>query len=345
MRPPARRQSALRTPLNDVLGTEGAVRLLRELALATVPLGVGPLAERTRLQRAAVRRALGTLIDTGLVDVAQGGNTPQYALRRTHPLATPLTQLYEAERQRVEALFDTIKKAVRHIAPPPTAVWLEGPVAAGSDEPGDPLIVRVIAPARDLSGLVGTVRTALSPLEATFDVTIEVSGTTPADLAAQRSPDDAWEARLRTAQTLLGLPPTAYLPQPARQTTDNPSRPTPAQSLKRLRRHADLDARGLDIARAIARRLRSDPTLSARALAFVEQRMASASPQERLELEEWAQLLRTASPARIRRFLVDPGERSTRLRQTLPFLGVLSPEERQAVLDDAHATAGSEGAA
>jgi hypothetical protein len=112
-----------------------------------------------------------------------------------------------------------------------------------------------------------------------------------------------------------------------------------------VRRHADLDARGLGIARAIARQLRRDPALSARALACVEQRMASASPQERLELEEWAQLLRTASPARLRRFLVAPGERATRLRQTLPFLGILSPEERQTVLDDAHTTPGGEGAA
>lgn len=341
MRPPAQRQSALRTPFNDLLGTEGAVRLLRELAAAAGPLGVAPLAERTRLQRSAVRRALITLLDTGLVDVTGGNKAPQYALRRTHPLATPLTQLYEAERQRVETLFNAIKQVVHQIAPPPTAVWLEGPVAAGTDEPGDSLIVRVIAPARDLSGSVGAVRAALAPLEATLDVTIEVSGATPADLAAQRRPGDALEARLRTAQSLLGVPPTAYLPRPAGRATENAS----ARSPKRVRRHADLDARGLGIARAIARQLRRDPALSARALAFVEQRMASASPQERLELEEWAQLLRTASPARLRRFLVAPGERATRLRQTLPFLGILSPEERQTVLDDAHTTPGGEGAA
>ena len=341
MRPPAQRQSALRTPLNDVLGTEGAVRLLRELALAAVPLGVGPLAQRTRLQRAAVRRALTALLDTGLVDVAGGKSAPQYALRRTHPLASSLIDLYEAERRRVETFFDAIKQAVHHIAPPPTAAWLEGPVAAGTDEPGDALIVRVIAPARDLGHVVSAVRSALAPLEATLDVTVEVSGATPADLTAQRSSGDAWEARLRTAQSLVGVPPSAYLPRPAGQATADRSSRSPNQ----VRRHADLDARGLGIARAIAERLRHDPALAARALVFVEQRLASASPHERLELEEWARLLRTASPARLRRFLVAPGERATRLRQTLPFLGILSPEERQAVLDNAHATPDGEGAA
>ncbi len=340
MRPPALRQSALRTPLNDLLGTEGTVRLLRELALTAVPLGVGPLAERTRLQRAAVRRALMTLVETGLVDVDGGRSAPQYTLRRTHPLASPLTHLYEAERQRAEALFDAIKQVVHHIAPPPMAAWLEGPVAAGTDEPGDPLIVRVIAPARDLGQAVNAVRSALTPLEATLDVTLEVSGATPADLRAQRGSGDAWEARLRTAQSLLGVPPTAYLPRPAEQVTVDAS----SRSPNRVRRHADLDAQGLGIARAVAERLRRDPTLAARALAFVEQRMASASPQERLELEEWARLLRTASPARLRRILADTGERATRLRQTLPFLGILSPEERQAVLDHARTAFDGDGA-
>jgi DNA-binding transcriptional ArsR family regulator len=339
MRPPARRQSALRTPLNDVLGTEGAVRLLRELALDGVPLGVGPLAERTRLQRTSARRALTALLDTGLVDIAGGKSAPQYSLRRTHPLAPTIIHLYEMERQRVETIFDAIKQVIRQIAPPPTAAWLEGAVAAGTDEPGDPLLVRVIAPAPHLAETMSSVRTALATLEETQDITLVVSGATPADIAAQRDSDDEWDTRMRTARSLFGIPPIALLSQPAGQVTAS----TSPRSTSQLRRHADLDARGLDIARAIAGRLRHEPTLAARALLFVEQRMRSASPQERPELEEWSQLLRTASPARLRRFLVDPGERATRLRQTLPFLGILSPEERQAVLDDARSTNG-EGA-
>jgi hypothetical protein len=40
-------------------------------------------------------------------------------------------------------------------------------------------------------------------------------------------------------------------------------------------------------------------------------------------LVEWRQILRTQSPTRIRKLLVDPGERATRLRQTLPFLDAI----------------------
>jgi hypothetical protein len=40
----------------------------------------------------------------------------------------------------------------------------------------------------------------------------------------------------------------------------------------------------------------------------------------------------TMSPSRLQRFLTEPSERATRLRQTLPLLDVLSPAERDAVL-------------
>jgi hypothetical protein len=37
---------------------------------------------------------------------------------------------------------------------------------------------------------------------------------------------------------------------------------------------------------------------------------------------------------RLRRFLVDSGERATRLRQTLPFVDALSNDERDAILKE-----------
>ena len=65
-----------------------------------------------------------------------------------------------------------------------------------------------------------------------------------------------------------------------------------------------------------------------RAQEFVAHRLMTASPNERHELEEWAALLRTGSPQRLRHVLLDPGERATRLRQTWPFAGLLNETER-----------------
>jgi len=63
----------------------------------------------------------------------------------------------------------------------------------------------------------------------------------------------------------------------------------------------------------------------------VEKRMRAASKQKQLELKEWLRLL-SLPPAMLQRFLVDPSPRATRLRQSLPALGLLTPREREAVL-------------
>jgi hypothetical protein len=43
-------------------------------------------------------------------------------------------------------------------------------------------------------------------------------------------------------------------------------------------------------------------------------------------------MLDTVPPGKLERILTDPGERATRLRQTLPALDLLTPSERKAVL-------------
>ena len=74
-----------------------------------------------------------------------------------------------------------------------------------------------------------------------------------------------------------------------------------------------------------------DPSPIESARSVVMKRLVRASPSEQRELREWERVLRS-SPYKIRRLLVDPGERATRLRQTLPFLDALTPEERDAAL-------------
>jgi hypothetical protein len=336
MRPPVQHQSALRTPLNEVFGTEGAVRLLRALALARAPKSVGVLVRQTRLGRSATRRAVDALLDTGLVDVHGEGRARHYTLRQAHPLAPAIMALFEAEQRRAEAVLEGIQRVVEELTPPPIAVWLEGAVAAETDRPGEPLIIRVVDSERGLRATLDRIRQGMEPLEEAFDVTIEVTGATRADLASHRESIRTWEAQLRSARSIAGVPPTAFLPHPP----GSASTQAADRVAGRIRTHADLDERSLVVAAAVAERLRRDPTLVARAREFVERRLRDASPQERHDLHEWEQLLRTASPERLRRLLVDRSERATRLRQTLPFLGVLEPEERQALLERAGAKGG-----
>lgn len=161
-------------------------------------------------------------------------------------------------------------------------------------------------------------RAAVEELEPQFDVTIEVRGITPADL--ESLPADQRDY-LADALPLAGVPPEAFV-----------ARPREGKPNRKIRSHADHDARGLALASAVAEKLARDPSLRARARAQIARRLPAASPRERLELEEWDRALRTTSPARLRSFLINPGERATRLRQTLPFLGTLTSAERESAL-------------
>jgi hypothetical protein len=171
----------------------------------------------------------------------------------------------------------------------------------------------------------------LERIERKLGVHIEIRGMTRSELATRSS---AQQKALADAIVLHGVPPTGLLPQKARARSG------------RVGSHADHDARSRRLAVAIAERLKRDPGLAIRMRRQVATREKSASAQERRELQEWARILATMSPSRLRRFLVEPGERATRLRQTLPAFDLLTLAERDAILastSDAEARAAVTG--
>jgi hypothetical protein len=103
----------------------------------------------------------------------------------------------------------------------------------------------------------------------------------------------------------------------------------------RNKRHEHLDLRSRELARLIADRIAHDPSIVEDAKRYIERRLLSASQGERLELEEWQQVLATMSIPRLRRFLMKEGAQATRLRQSTPFLNVLSEQDRRTIFDSA----------
>lgn len=320
MRPTSQPQSALRTPLNHLLGREANVRILRVLATAGAPLGRGELARRAALQASGVRLVVDRLATLGVIELVGTGARQQVRWREEYPLAPLLRGLFEAEAARVERLTATLKRAAGALAPPPNAVWIEGPFAVGADRRGDMLLIGVVTTSGDAERVGERFRGTLAEIERVEDVTIELRVRSRADLAAL-----PWAERevLARATSVFGLPPEALVGAP----TKTPGR-------HRGRTHADQDARALALAAAIAAKLTVDPGLIPRTRQQIARRMAEASPREQAELREWDLVLRTMSLARLRSLLTDRGERATRLRQTLPFLGILSPAERATALQN-----------
>lgn len=317
MRPTATAQSALRSPLNSILGTEARVRILRVLTSTEGPITAGEVAHRAALRPSGVRIALAELVDVGIVEMIGGGSRRLVQIARRHPLATALTRFFAAERSYFERIVNRIKRAALEAFPTPVAhVWIEGSVATGRDRPGDPIVVGILAHDTSIETNVAALRQSLAPVEAEEDITINVRQLTHADLETLTSTE---REVLVDVIPLVGLSPLSPLVQPS-----GPRRNT--------RVHGDLDARAVALGEAIAKKLKSEPTLVSRARRTIARRLSRASASERKTLEEWDRILATSSVAKLRRLLVDPGARATRLRQSLPFLDALSPSERDAIV-------------
>lgn len=193
------------------------------------------------------------------------------------------------------------------LEPAVVGAWLEGDVASEEDRPGEPVTMVVIVDEVPLSELRLALRERLDRVEAQFDVTIESRIVRRADLPPGRATE-------KVTLHLYGLD-RAALTLPIRTADKRPGHQD---------RDAELLARAAEIAAAIAR----DPDMVKRAQRRLEQRLQEASPRTRPTLEEWRRILATMSTARLRRFLIDRGERATRLRQSMPFAGLL-PESRR----------------
>lgn len=98
-----------------------------------------------------------------------------------------------------------------------------------------------------------------------------------------------------------------------------------------MNRHRHIDDRSLWFGRAIAARLADDPSLVEKARATLERWWVTSSPGVRPALEEWRQAL-DGPPQAIIALLTGTDERATRLRQSNPFAGVLTPQERNAII-------------
>jgi hypothetical protein len=95
-------------------------------------------------------------------------------------------------------------------------------------------------------------------------------------------------------------------------------------------RHALAEGRSLALHRAVAERLRADPSLIERARRRVEDWLRDGSVA-RPYAEAWREVL-AGTVDHVAGFLEDPGARACQLRQASPFAGFLDARTRGAIL-------------
>ena len=95
--------------------------------------------------------------------------------------------------------------------------------------------------------------------------------------------------------------------------------------------HQRIDRRSLALHRAIADKLREDPSLLALALDNIE-RWSRAGGNSQPYWDAWREILKRPLPE-ILDLLSQESERMTALRQATPFAGILDPAERWAIYE------------
>ncbi len=324
--------SYLQAPVDEILGKESHVRILRVLTEYEHPIPPVELAHATRLDLSGVLRALQSLADTGIVSSIGVGRGRVFHFNSAHYFAPVLQHLFDAERQRRQDLLDELQRAVQSLSPTPRSAWIEGAHAIGQDTTRDPLRVGALVHARDRHVTSERLVERLRDIERRFGITIDLVLRTKADLGTltQEQIDT-----LGQVIPLHGVPPIHLLnANPSSPTSSNVehnrqpgSRHAPETDAEKThapegggpRTHADLDAASRQVAEKVARELQRDPRVVERARRWIAHRLPKASEAERHELREWEHIL-TMPPHRISAFLLDPGERAIRLRQTSPFL-------------------------
>ncbi len=95
-------------------------------------------------------------------------------------------------------------------------------------------------------------------------------------------------------------------------------------------KHDVIDHRSLALHEAMAEKLRHDPELIQAARATAQRWLSRPGYENHPALREWLSLLDLPLLSLIK-VMLDPSEEGARLRQSSPFVGILTEEERLAI--------------
>ena len=306
MRPIVSNQNSLRNPLNELMGTQALVRLLRVLANEVDgPLTAPNAAEHAGLTIPGAHKALKRLVRSGLVVRVGGGRKNQYELRRSDKLVKAMTSLFQSEKERYEDLLSTIKDKIKKLVPYAHAAWIQD----FPNEFGDPMTLGLLHETKHLANYRQRLQKQLYRVERDFDLTIEVNGYTKADLSNLEAHD---------VTPLYGV-----LPFP-----DKYSRKMYATPLT----HGEKDKQMLELSCKLAEAIEIDTSLIRRAKEHVQRMLKSDQGSATKDIGEWRDILESYSIRRLSQFLISTSQRANRLRQSNPFFAILNFEERSRLL-------------
>ena len=234
------------------------------------------------------------------------GRRHLYELNRSDKLIKALLKLFQVEKNRYEALLNSIKKEFEKPVPYPRSAWIQ----ELPNEYGDPLVIGVLHETKHLANYIHRLRTQLNRVERNFDITIELKGYTKADVPNLNGDK---------VTLLFGI-----MPFPDKHDLKMRTKPST---------HKEKDQHMLEISYKLAEAIENDTSLVRRAKEHVQRMLKKNHGSATKDIKEWRDILESYSIRRLSRFLTSTSERANRLRQSSPFFAILSTDERNQLLN------------
>ena len=209
MRP--RGSSTLYHPFDAILGSIALVRVSRELAIHGSALGISEIAARTKLSAPSVRGAVRRLVELDVASSIGVGRTLLCSLKTDQPLSQAIRELFQAERDQLDVLFQAMRDGARH-APPIVALWVYGSAARGADRPDSDIDVALVSQSSSPGVDAEVFREALSESAGERARRVSVIAFSASELrkiAGERS--KFWRELERDAVVVWGDPPAAFV--------------------------------------------------------------------------------------------------------------------------------------
>lgn len=300
MRPPRVRSSSVQFPLDEILGTTAHVRLMRVLVHDVGgEVSVTDAAQRAGLSTTGARNTCEALARLGVARRVGSGRALKYGPVLTHPLVLQMQVLFEGERQQFETLMHSLQQAVQF--PEVIRAWIR----ALPETVAQALEIDVVVVVKALKWIGPELRARVLEIERSFGLVIEIHLHARAD-----SPAAPEEAILLSGHE------------------EHPGSSDPAHTRTRL----ESEQQSLEIARLLVTRIRSDPSIIRRALHYTDHLLSQGQGTSDGDLKEWQQILSTYTTEQLGAFLVSSAPRALRLRRSMPFLAILTPDERARII-------------
>ncbi len=201
-------QSALRSPLDTVLGVDSNVRVLRVLAAHGGPLSSSDIMRRATLSKTSTRQGLISLERTGAIITDGSGQSRLHRFNHGYCLAPQIEALFAAEAARFQKVLDAVRLSAGNQVNRLSSLFVYGSVARGEDRPDSDLDIGLVASKDVLSDVVEKVRENLRPSSLSLGFTPSVVGLDFDDIhRLARDRDPWWNAMIKDAIVLHGVPP------------------------------------------------------------------------------------------------------------------------------------------